>query len=1080
MDEASPPTPDSSLRPNDETEPIETVVPDPFQVPTLDSSLDGSTDAPAGEPFLARYRLTRLHARGGIGQVWLARDELMGRQVALKELRPDRRDAGTTQRDRFVEEAKITGQLEHPGIVPVYELARQGENALPFYTMRFVQGRTLLAVTREYHRKRKAGEAGRLELDALLNAFVAVCNTLAYAHSRGVIHRDLKGENIVLGDYGEVVVLDWGLAKVFLAEDAVVPKEVSGLVSVDRDETFEGTRDGQVMGTPAYIPPEQATGRLDLVGPRSDVYGLGAILYEIIAGHPPFRGRDAAEILQAVVLTPPPRPFLSNPEAPPALEAVCLKALAKNPMDRYAEAADLAREVRLFLADEPVSAYREPLSKRARRWARRHRMLVNSTATASAIGLAAAGYVFYESSLRAEQRLTAAQGRVDALMSAEIRAVPQIIEQLAPDRALVRDRLARLARGEDAGKAPRARLAASIAALVEDPAQENFLAATAVDPATPPDDLLVIAAALARRQGEPARASRLARELTTTDGPLTDAQLRSAGLLAWLSPSSEVWRAIGERTARKLSNENVLQLGAWRDVFQPVARTLVEPLRVVEGDRSRPEARERAYTLLLDFADRPGNAERAEDLAALAVEADPARLDLILDRLPRPEDRDRASRWLASRVAEPRTFDEAAAGRQARIALALARLGRFDALWPRLAHRPDPSTRTELIHEMPRYGVDPTKVADRLRVEGDHPTRRALILALGEFPAGSLSEADRDAMVPLLEGWYRTDPDPGIHGAVEWLLRQRLGRGDQVDAIDQSLAGVERPAGRGWFVDKLERTFSIIRGPVTFTMGSPREAEPEIARKEEAAHLRRIPRSFAISSHEVTVAEYAPFLAEKLAGVVDHRSDPQYAMTSASPRCATGFPSWYDAARYCNWLSEQGGISRDQWCYPDKIGPGMKLDKGHLDRTGYRLPTEAEWEFSCRAGTVTSRPHGSSTARLGHFAWFGGEKTGGVTGFGGEMHPVSVCKPNDLGLFDMLGNAMEWCDGQFLPYPPPDFAGPVDDNAPGDDSPEAVERTLRGGTFFFSADLVRSASRIAEGPQTSALIVGFRVARTVR
>lgn len=1080
MDEASPPTPDPSLWSDGETEPIETVVPDPFLVPTLDSSLVGSADPPAGESVISRYRLTKLHARGGIGQVWLARDELMGRQVALKELRPDRRDASTTLQDRFVEEAKITGQLEHPGIVPVYELARRGENALPFYTMRFVQGRTLMAATREYHKKRQAGEAGRLELDALLNAFVAVCNTLAYAHSRGVIHRDLKGENIVLGDYGEVIVLDWGLAKVYLAQDTGDSTEVSGLVSIDRDETFEGTRDGQVMGTPAYIPPEQATGRLDLVGPRSDVYGLGAILYEIIAGHPPFRGQDVVEILKAVVLTPPPRPVLSNPDAPQALEAVCLKALAKNPMDRYAEAADLAREVRLFLADEPVSAYVEPWSKRARRWAKRHRMLVNSMATASAIGLAAAGFLFYESGLRAEQRLTAAQGRVDALMSAEIRAVPQIIEQLAPDRALVRDRLARLARGEDAGRAPRGRLAASIAMLVEDPFQENFLATTAVDPATPPDDLVVIAAALARQSGDPARAGRLARELTATDGPLTDAQLRSAGLLAWLAPSSEVWRSIGERTARKLSTENALQLGAWRDVFQPVVRTLVEPLRVVEGDRSRPESRERAYTLLLDFADRPGNLGRAEDLAALAVEADPARIDLILDRLPRPEDRERASRWLASRVAEPPAFDEAAAGRQARIALALARLGRFDAIWPRLAHRPDPSTRTELIHEMPRYGVDPTKVADRLRVEGDHATRRALILALGEFPADRLSKADRDALVPLLEGWYRDDPDPGIHGAVEWILRQRLGRADRVDAIDRSLAGVAPPAGRGWFVDKLGRTFSVIRGPVTFTMGSPREAEPEIARQEEAAHLRRIPRSFAISSHEVTVAEYAPFLEAKPEGVVDRRNDPQYARTAASPRCATGFPSWYEAARYCNWLSEREGIPHDQWCYPDKIGPGMTLDKGHLDRTGYRLPTESEWEFSCRAGTVTSRPHGSSAARLGHFAWFGGEKTGGAIGTGGEMHPVGVRKPNDLGLFDMLGNAMEWCDGQFLPYPPPDFAGPVIDDAPGDDSPEAVNRTLRGGTFFFSADLVRSASRIAEGPQTSALIVGFRVARTLR
>ena len=156
-----------------------------------------------------RYTLTHLHAKGGMGRVWLARDGALGRQIALKELRPDQADNSIVC-SRFLYEAKITAQLEHPGIVPVYEL---GEGESPYYTMRFVRGRTLNEAIRAYHKKRAAGEADSVARVELLTAFVNVCHAVAYAHSRGIIHRDLKGQNVVLGDFGEVMVLDWGLAK---------------------------------------------------------------------------------------------------------------------------------------------------------------------------------------------------------------------------------------------------------------------------------------------------------------------------------------------------------------------------------------------------------------------------------------------------------------------------------------------------------------------------------------------------------------------------------------------------------------------------------------------------------------------------------------------------------------------------------------------------------------------------------------------------------------------------------------------------------------------------------------------------
>jgi PAS domain S-box-containing protein len=308
---------------------------------TVAEALPESTVEPTPPP-VERYSRVRLHATGGIGRVWLAHDSDLGRNVALKELRPEQ--AGhAAHAARFLQEARITGQLEHPGIVPVYELVRH-DSEQPFYTMRFVKGRTLSEAAQAYHEARRAGRAESLHLLALLNAFVTVCNTVAYAHSHGVIHRDLKGQNVILGDFGEVVVLDWGLAKRVDAPQG--EPQAPTVAAIDVDSAGSGyTVQGQAMGTPAYMAPEQAAGRLDLIGRCTDVYGLGAMLYEILTGQPPFRADDTHELLRKVRDEMPAPPRQICPEVPPALEALCLRALAKDPADRPAAAADVAMAV---------------------------------------------------------------------------------------------------------------------------------------------------------------------------------------------------------------------------------------------------------------------------------------------------------------------------------------------------------------------------------------------------------------------------------------------------------------------------------------------------------------------------------------------------------------------------------------------------------------------------------------------------------------------------------------------------------------------------------------------------------------
>jgi len=285
----------------------------------------------------------------------------------LKELHPHHASNPNTVH-QFMQEAQITGQLEHPGIVPVYELIKPGAGRDPFYTMRFVRGRTLTEACIAYHERSQAGTATPLEFLTLLNAFVSVCQTVAYAHSRGIVHRDLKGSNVVLGDFGEVIVLDWGLAK-RMADDP----DGARRTSTDDDDRLRETWAthcslpslmGEIKGTPQYMAPEQAAGRADLIGRWTDVYGLGAILYHILTGRPPFNGPDVASVLRQVVADEPAPPSCLAPATPRGLEAACLRAMAKDPGRRHAAAGDLADEVRQWLAETAERSRDEQVRER--------------------------------------------------------------------------------------------------------------------------------------------------------------------------------------------------------------------------------------------------------------------------------------------------------------------------------------------------------------------------------------------------------------------------------------------------------------------------------------------------------------------------------------------------------------------------------------------------------------------------------------------------------------------------------------------------------------------------------------------
>lgn len=339
------------------------------------SVADGlGTKDDSGEKDLDRYAAVAEHARGGMGVIWRVLDRKLGREVALKKL-PAELAANASTRMRFVYEARVTAQLEHPGIVPIYDLTEidAGE---PSYTMKLLRGETLTVAIKRYHQL-GLRDANRLSQRArLIEAFLSVCRTIAFAHKNNVLHRDIKPDNILLGEFGETAVLDWGLAKLSgpardtggLQAPADEPSSISGAVA--GSDSGQGTRLGTLLGTPAYMSPEQARG--ELADQASDCYGLGAVLYQILTGRPPLEADTLEKLLWAVVHDKPIKPSAIVQDAPRPLEAICLKLLEKTPEARYDNPAEVVEDLQRYLADEAVSCAQESWRDWLFRWMRKH------------------------------------------------------------------------------------------------------------------------------------------------------------------------------------------------------------------------------------------------------------------------------------------------------------------------------------------------------------------------------------------------------------------------------------------------------------------------------------------------------------------------------------------------------------------------------------------------------------------------------------------------------------------------------------------------------------------------------------
>ncbi len=441
-----------------------------------DTLQEGANAAGLGTGGAASQRkghsITRFLAEGGLGKVFVAKDEQLGREVVMKTLRSSATEGSETIM-RFRREAQINSQLEHPNIVPIYQAGNNDNNNQPYYTMKFIRGREFKELIDNFHNNGDAtAEARAMEFRRLLTLFVNTCHALSYAHNRGVVHRDIKPENIAVGEFEELLVLDWGIAKVL---DQPGEDSDQREIEMDPDMPLEKTQQGRIVGTPAYMAPEQASGQNDLVAGTADIYALGAVLFRILTGkvpHRPLHDHSQAEVNRWRKQDQTKEETLSSyatantgvtentmkllariqrgdiapagiiaPGVPLALSAICQKAMAVEPASRYPDATALANDINHWLADEPVSVFRAPWLTRVRRWTRRHQTLVvgaTTTAAATLVGLVAIVFVVMNANAQLDVKNTQL-----ASLNTSLKKANQA-ERLARRQALERLRDARV------------------------------------------------------------------------------------------------------------------------------------------------------------------------------------------------------------------------------------------------------------------------------------------------------------------------------------------------------------------------------------------------------------------------------------------------------------------------------------------------------------------------------------------------------------------------------------------------------------------------------------------------------------
>jgi formylglycine-generating enzyme required for sulfatase activity/serine/threonine protein kinase len=645
---------------------------------------------------------------------------------------------------------------------------------------------------------------------------------------------------------------------------------------------------------------------------------------------------------------------------------------------------------------------------------------------------------------------------VETIEHARLDDLPHIIQDELPRYRRWADP-ALHALANDAGTEPDRRLRASLALLDSDDRQAYYLCDRLLDCA--PDEFAVVRAALVRFTDR--CTPRLWAALHDDRRPGNERERFQAGMaLAEYAPDGAGWTSADtDFLADQLLQAPLDDQPVLRKYLRPVSRRLLGPLQRVFRDPLAPPGRRLlAAAALGDYA-----ADQPALLARLVSDATPAESRELREALARTASQADAVQALQQLVREtPPT----GAGERQRVeigrrragaALTLLYLGQPAEVFPVFAHDDDPEALTQFIHQLRGRGLPPEAVLDCLDEAADVPARFALVLALGGFGFKDLPEARRQPLKERLAAWYRDDPHSAIHGACGWLLRQWGFQGETAP-VDQTPLPPDPAGKRDWFVERVEGecvTF-IVFAPGAFLMGSPPDEEHRL--RNEHQHRVQLTRAFAVADREVSWAQYQRFLHE-----TGHKAgDDESAEDGRLPAVDV---TWPEAVEYCRWLTAKTG-GNAVLCYEGPPGAAASDLDFRPNLPGYRLPTEAEWEYACRAGTATAYSFGSDRELLKYYARYDGDRrpeTGPLVG--------GTLRPNPRGLFDVHGNVWEWCQDRYQ-------ARLADAENP-TGAAAGSNRVLRGGGWDRGSWHCRSGYRHNPTPDYRAAYMGFRLVRTL-
>jgi eukaryotic-like serine/threonine-protein kinase len=674
---------------------------------------------------------------------------------------------------------------------------------------------------------------------------------------------------------------------------------------------------------------------------------------------------------------------------------------------------------------------------------RRHvRHMAAGAAAMALIALLAVGFRGQWRRLRDQET---ADHLVNQLLVADVSRVADVAAQLDKLPGDWRSRLEAVA--SDSHRDNAERLRAHLALARHDSESMPFLIEQLSTPL--PHEFVAIRTALEPRA---AQCRPLLWDIATDSNAPAEQRFHAAAALAEWDPANERWKTIAAPTAAALVRQNPLVAPDWTRLLRPARKQLLQSLiSEFKADRSRESPPLLAAGILADYA-----ADDPDLLADVLQEASVGEFPILFSaakpQAPRSTEIFQAVLAAPAQKVSPNIHERTR--RRANAAVALFLLGRQEAVGSALSQDADPDLRTALIDLLPAL-VDFEALWPLSRPPSGDLTRQAVILAADGYRAnGKLSMEARRQLEIEVPDLFLKDESAAVHSAAELLLR-RLGLTPQLDKLSGGLAGKPRAS---WWLTSTGHTLALVRGPVDFEIGSP-DDEPR-RDDTEGRRPRHIERSYAIGTHEVTIGQFNKFYP-------NHRVAWDVA---ESDECPANNVSWYDAARYCRRLSEAEQIPEKEMVFPrvediDR-SKDLVLPADWQRRTGYRLPTEAEWEYACRAGTTTVRYFGATDDALSKNAWWFGNSDS-------RTWPVGSLRPNPFGLFDMLGNVGEWCFDRPLSYAESEGDALLTINS-------GQTRVYRGGDWKSLQKEVRSAKRPSALPYVGFSNQGFRVVRTVR